>query len=395
MGNEAASQAITLGDPVPWFGARSVAGTDIELHINAGRWIVLAFTGRITDTRGVNELQSLIRAKHLFNENKLIAFGVLVGSMKELEPLAPFCSPSLSFIADTDGAVSRLYGADTMPRTVIVDPMLRAFANISLDHPEGHSNVVAATLAALPDIDASAGVPLTAPALIVPRVFEFPFCRRLVKLYEDHSAANPSADQAGAVADEIDDYMRRHDVAIVEPQLRAEIRERIVRRLVPEIERYFQFKATRMDRYVVSGYDSAVGGHYSRHRDNSTPAARHRRFAASINLNSDYDGCDLIFPEFGRRVYRAPLGGALVFSCGALHEVTPVTRGKRFASVPFFYGEEDVALRKATNAYLRDGEARYAIDHDMLFPELHAPGLVPEAGTSISETPGIKSDAEA
>ncbi len=97
-------------------------------------------------------------------------------------------------------------------------------------------------------------------------------------------------------------------------------------------------------------------------------AARHRRFAASINLNSDYEGCDLIFPEFGRRIYRAPVGGAIVFSCGALHEVTPVTRGKRYAFVPFFYAEEDAALSKANNIYLRDGEARYTAEHDMLFP---------------------------
>ena len=68
-----------------------------------------------------------------------------------------------------------------------------------------------------------------------------------------------------------------------------------------------------------------------------------------------------------------------MFSCGALHEVTPVTRGKRYAFVPFFYGEEDAALRRANNVYLRDGEARYTAEHDMLFPEIRAPGLVPEA----------------
>ena len=35
-----------------------------------------------------------------------------------------------------------------------------------------------------------------------------------------------------------------------------------------------------------------------------------------INLNSYYDGCDLGVPEFGRKAYRAPHGGAVVFFMG-------------------------------------------------------------------------------
>jgi hypothetical protein len=389
MGNDTASQVILLGDPVPWFSARSIAGASIELQVNAGRWIVLAFAGPATEIRAITELQALVNHRNLFNEDRLIAFGVLMAPASELDPLGPFCTPALSFIADEDGALSRLYGAEKMPRTIILDPMLRAIANISWDHPEGHANVVAATLAALPDIDASAGVPLTAPALIVPRVFEFPFCDLLVQFYKDNGGSDSGflLDRDGQTETVIDHrYKRRHDLAIIEPMLRAAIRERVVRRLVPEIDRYFQFRATRMDRYMVSCYDTATGGHFSRHRDNSNIGSRHRRFAASINLNSDYEGCDLIFPEFGRRVYRAPVGGAIVFSCGALHQVTPVTRGKRYAFVPFFYAEEDAVLRKANNVYLRDGEARYTAEHDMLFPEIHAPGIVPEGmPASLSE----------
>src|SRR6516162_269741 len=71
--------------------------------------------------------------------------------------------------------------------------------------------------------------------------------------------------------------------------------------------RFFQFKATRLDRYIVSCYDSAVGGHFHRHRDNDNVGAQHRRFAVTINLNQDYEGGDLVFPEFGRRPYRAAL----------------------------------------------------------------------------------------
>jgi predicted 2-oxoglutarate/Fe(II)-dependent dioxygenase YbiX len=94
----------------------------------------------------------------------------------------------------------------------------------------------------------------------------------------------------------------------------------------------------------------------------------HRRFAVSINLNRDYEGCDLIFPEFGRRTYRAPVGGAVVFSCGALHEVTPITRGRRYAFLPFLYGEADAAMREANNVRLAAGSALYRPGDDLLYP---------------------------
>ena len=120
---------------------------------------------------------------------------------------------------------------------------------------------------------------------------------------------------------------------------------------------------------MVSCYDSALGGHFYRHRDNLNAGARHRRFAVSLNLNGDYDGCDLRCPEFGRQTYRAPAGGAVVFSCGMLHEVTPITRGQRYAFVPFLYGEADAAVREAMNTQLQSGETHYVGGLDRLFPD--------------------------
>jgi hypothetical protein len=83
---------------------------------------------------------------------------------------------------------------------------------------------------------------------------------------------------------------RRSDLVVVHPVLREAMRSQVVRRLVPAIERFFQFKATRLDRYIVSCYDSAVGGHFHRHRDNDNVGAQHRRFAVTINLNQDLRG---------------------------------------------------------------------------------------------------------
>ena len=71
------------------------------------------------------------------------------------------------------------------------------------------------------------------------------------------------------------------------------------------------------------------------HRDNTTRGTAHRRFAVTINLNDGpWEGGDLRFPEYGPQTYRAPTGGAVVFSCSLLHECTPVTRGERYCFLP-------------------------------------------------------------
>jgi predicted 2-oxoglutarate/Fe(II)-dependent dioxygenase YbiX len=234
-------------------------------------------------------------------------------------------------------------------------------------------------LSGLPPVDDSAGVPLTAPALIVPRVFDFALCDFLVGFYEKFGGMDSGflLDSDGKTSTVVDYRVkRRSDLPVAAPQLREAIRDQIVRRLLPAVDRFFQFQATRMDRYIVACYDSAIGGHFYRHRDNVNAGAQHRRFAISMNLNSDYDGCDLMFPEFGRRAYRAPCGGAIVFSCGALHQVTPVTRGRRYAFLAFLYGEADAALRETNNAKLHDGEQLYAGISDRLLPD-DAPAAAP------------------
>jgi predicted 2-oxoglutarate/Fe(II)-dependent dioxygenase YbiX len=206
----------------------------------------------------------------------------------------------------------------------------------------------------------------------VPRVFSFELCDFLTQFYNDQGGVDSGFQfDIDGKTTTLSNWRlkRRSDVVVSAPEARDLIRSQIVRRLLPEIERFFQFKATRMDRYIVACYDSEVGGHFHRHRDNVNAGAQHRRFAVSINLNNDFDGCELMFPEFGRKVYRPPEGGALVFSCGALHQVTPVTRGRRYAFLAFLYGEEDAARREANNARLHAGERQYQPNHDRLFPE--------------------------
>jgi predicted 2-oxoglutarate/Fe(II)-dependent dioxygenase YbiX/peroxiredoxin len=360
--SDAPPGGIVLGDPVPWFGAPLIADGSFNLSVAAGRWVVLSFLGSPAKPRVKRELAGLLRDSHLFDEDRIVFYGVLTAPPEDPAPYLKRCTAAVSFLADYDGAISRAFGATDMPRTVVLDPMLRAVANVAWDYTAGHAETVRNVLRSLPDVEDSAGVPLCAPVLIVPRIFDFQLCEVLVQFYEKIGGKDSGflLDVDGKSARVVDHRLkRRNDLSVAHPQLREAIRSQVVRRLTPAIERFFQFQATRMDRYIVARYDSAVGGHFFRHRDNVNVGAQHRRFAVTINLNKDYTGCDLVLPEFGRRAYRAPHGGAVVFSCGALHQVTPITSGMRYAFLAFLYGEADAALREKNNANIVQTEFRY------------------------------------
>ena len=76
-----------------------------------------------------------------------------------------------------------------------------------------------------------------------------------------------------------------------------------------------------------------------RHRDNAAPQTAFRDFAISINLNTDeYEGGELLFPEFDDHRYSPPAGGAIIFSASLLHEAAPVVRGSRYVALSFLSG---------------------------------------------------------
>jgi len=52
-------------------------------------------------------------------------------------------------------------------------------------------------------------------------------------------------------------------------------------------------------------------------------------------------------------------GGAVVFSCSLLHAVAKMTRGRRYAFLPFLYDEEASKIREANNAFLSEGVDAY------------------------------------
>ena len=50
----------------------------------------------------------------------------------------------------------------------------------------------------------------------------------------------------------------------------------------------------------------------------------------TVNLNAgDYEGGELRFREYGEQLYAVERGTAIVWSASLLHEVLPVTKGRR------------------------------------------------------------------
>jgi 2OG-Fe(II) oxygenase superfamily len=152
---------------------------------------------------------------------------------------------------------------------------------------------------------------------------------------------------------------RRSDYNIEDPEMIHQTQVRVLRRIRPEILKVYSFNATRMERYIVGWYSAEDGGHFRAHRDNTTKGTAHRRFAVSINLNAEFEGGEVSFPEYGPRSFKPPPGEAVVFPCALLHAVSPVTRGRRYAFLPFLYDEEAAKLREANSQFLAEGGGLY------------------------------------
>lgn len=338
--------SLLPGQAVPWFVCPTPTNPRFNFSSVAGRYVVLAF---LPDDPFEREraLARISAEKALFDISRRMVFCVV----RDAETIARVKDGAgVRWFLDGDGAVSRACGAlaadgTAHPNWCVIDPSLRVLLAGNMDETER----VFAVLRGLPDPNDHAGVPLNAPVLIVPRIFEPELCRRLIDFYEADGGA-PSGvmrDINGKTTPVLDDFKSRRDATILNPELKREIVQRLETRLMRQINLAFQYKPSRIERYIVACYDAGDGGYFRPHRDNTTIGTAHRQFACSINLNADeFDGGDLRFPEFGSRTYRPPTGGAVVFSCSLLHEATPVTRGRRYAFLPFFHDEAAEEIRQ-------------------------------------------------
>jgi hypothetical protein len=210
-------------------------------------------------------------------------------------------------------------------------------------------------LSALPPVDSYPGFTVQAPVLCLHSVFEPALCEKLIGLYETHGGGESGfmREVDGKTVGIFDhNHKRRKDYTITDDEIIRITQARIKRRIVPEIAKVYQFQVSRMERYIVSCYAAEDGGHFRPHRDDTTKGTAHRRFAVSINLNAEFEGGEISFPEFGPRGFKPPPGGAVIFSCSLLHRVSKVAAGRRYAFLPFLYDEAAAKLRDENQQFL-------------------------------------------
>ena len=275
--------------------------------------------------------------------------------------------PGIRAMWDFDRSVSRLLGAVPVgpaedesarhPVWILVDPSLHVLAVFPFNQGR-EVEALFDRIDALPHPSRFAGFEVPAPVLVLPNVLDQALCRHLIGLYDQHGGGESGVMRAGGgVFDR--SFKSRKDFMIEDDRMIRHLQGLIARRVLPEIEKLFFMKITRMERYMVGCYSAEDGGHFRPHRDNSPGITGHRRFAVSINLNDDFDGGEVSFPEYNPRGIKAPPGWCVVFPAAILHAVSKVTRGRRYAFLPFVYDEGGAAIRQA---YLQQAAADQAAE---------------------------------
>lgn len=363
--NDKAYRVLLPGDVAPPVNQMTASGQKMVFDFLAGKYTLLCFFATAGDERGKRMISITSRGADVFDGATRTFMGVSVDKADKAQNRVKGNLEKAIYIYDFDQALSRSYGVvpgtqsgpgiSLRRRWVVLDPTLRVRAIFEAEPNGAEIDRVLDYMRALPPVNSFPGFQVQAPILVLPNVFEPEFCRHLIELHRTDGGRETGfmRDVAGKTVEILDPrHKRRTDFHIEDGNLQSVIQQKLVRRVVPEIKKVHQFDVTRMERFLIGCYDSETGGHFAQHRDNTTLGTAHRRFAVSINLNSDFEGGEVGFPEYGPQTFKMAAGGAVVFSCSLLHKVTAVTSGRRYAFLPFLYDEAAALVRQANKDHL-------------------------------------------
>lgn len=239
---------------------------------------------------------------------------------------------------DSDGRVHDAYGVEGDASAVVVlDPNVRVVTSAPI-HDTG--SAVDAVVEAVPAPPADGGIvaPGLAPVLVVPDALAPTFRDELIERWASEGSVETGVETVveGERAEATDvRRKRRRDHIVTDPQLLRRLTQHVGARVFPELQKAFAFAAGGFEGFKIGCYTAEDRGHFEAHRDNLSAGTAHRRFGLSLNLNDDYTGGELRFPEYGAARYRPAAGEALLFSGSHLHEVLPVEHGQRFVLLSF------------------------------------------------------------
>lgn len=331
---------LTVGDRAPDFALPSPDGTFYMFYERArGRPMVMVFN---PGGDAAQNLKALVRRHDDF---EAIGVDIFVVSLDDHETNAALDAPFLIW-SDPKGAITDGYLAGASIETAdrvgmtafLLDPNQRILGVL-----KGSGETVAegarAHFAGQPKMPPGIILHAAAPVLVLPALIDRQTCRDLIDRWheEGHEEGTVGSVVDGSEFNRVyTKFKKRRDHRIMDMDLHRHLQQTIGKRIAPELEKAFHFEGFRFDRFLVVCYDGDRGDYFRPHRDNLSSETADRAFAMTVNLNAeDYEGGELVFPEFGPHRYRAGTGGAVVFSCSLVHEALPVTKGARFALLTF------------------------------------------------------------
>jgi peroxiredoxin len=334
---------LLAGDIAPDCVLPDLAGATVNLLDDAiaGNPIVLLFCPKFSSS--VREALAWVKTNlSLFQSAgaRLFAVTEAPGDVAAGQEI-PF--PTL---LDAGGAVFRAFSANRYdaPTTVVLRPnhhVAAIFNGAAQAQVQNALSVVEKLAAAKKPL----AMGMHPPVLIIPEVLSQEDCKRLIEIFETRGQRfvdpGPGIDRFGAdYKMRIPEHMRedRIDHWIFDKDTMAFLAHRL-QRVWPEIRKAFQYRVTKQEALRIACYQGSRGGFLHGHRDD-VPPTTYRRFAMSINLNTEeFEGGELRFPEFGDQRYRPENGMAIVFSSSLLHEALHVTAGRRLVVLAFLFGE--------------------------------------------------------
>jgi predicted 2-oxoglutarate/Fe(II)-dependent dioxygenase YbiX len=333
--------ALQIGERAPDFVLPGESGERLRFYAHAGgRPTALFF-----DAGGAGDDAADAAAGDVAAELAGLLAGREDVAMCVVLPRHELALPGVPTWVDETGLLRQRYSVPaTGPAAVVLDPNLRVAAVAT-----GGTDLAARIAALLDSLRLRAPavrVTAQAPVLLVPGALDAAHRERLIERWHEAGAVETGVEQsaAGGRREALDPAVKvRRDHTVADPAVLRELSATVGRAVMPEVQKAFAFRATRFEGFKIACYDATTGGYFRAHRDNLTPATAHRVFALTLNLNDDYDGGELRFPEYGNQLYRPDAGAALVFSGSHLHEVLDVTRGRRFVLLSFLYGEPPAA----------------------------------------------------
>jgi peroxiredoxin len=336
---------LGMGDVAPPCVLTTPDGKTIDLRGDdvAGSPLVIAFWPRFESDAVKAAAASLAATLSAFESEGARVFAVTLANARA----AGEARPPVPVLLDRDGKVFAAYGAGTrdQPTTVVLRQNNHVYA-VLRGEPVGQAELALSAVHRLVAERGTAPVPHP-PILVMPDVLSAEDCRRLIQVYETRgkSFVEPGHGEDQMTTDykmRIPEYGRgdRIDHWIVDKDTAGFIDGRLASRLFPEIRKAFQYPVTRRERMRIGCYTGSRGGEAHGHRDDSEVISAHRRFAMSINLNSEeFEGGALRFAEYGDQQYRPATGAAIVFSSSILHEALEVRSGRRFVLLAFLFGD--------------------------------------------------------